>query len=121
MAHTLRRLCFALPWLVVLAWILSVGIENIEGALIVFLMVGMELAAAPTSFVVAVAFFVVERTAPGSLPAWLDPSSPIGKFLILWTMMFALSYWQWFHLVPKIVRAFRRRRQRGDQAFSGSK
>jgi len=116
-AHTLRRLCFAFPWLVVLGWILWAAIQNIEGALIVFLVAGMELAAAPTSFVVAVAISAVDRVVPGDLLAWFDSSHLLGKFLILWTVMFALSYWQWFHLIPKIFRALRRRYQ----AFSGSK
>jgi hypothetical protein len=120
-AYTLRRACFAVPWLVVLAWIVWVGIENIEGALILFLVAGMELAAAPTSLVFVVAISAVERVVSGDLLAWLSPASPLGNFLIVWTLMFALSYWQWFHLIPKIFGAPRRRRQRRHEAFSGSK
>jgi len=121
MAYTLRRLCFAAPWLVVLGWILWQGIENIEGALILFLVAGMELAAAPTSLVLVVVISAVERVVPGDLLAWLNPSSPLGNFLIIWTLMFALSFWQWFHLIPKVFGAPRGRRQRRNEAFSRSK
>jgi hypothetical protein len=121
MAYTLRRVCFAAPWLVVLGWILWQGIQNIEGALILFLVAGMELAAAPTSLVFVVVVSAGERVVPGDLLAWLNPSSPLGNFLIIWTLMFALSYWQWFHLIPKVFGAPRRRRHRRNQAFPGSK
>jgi hypothetical protein len=77
-AYTLRRVCFAAPWLVVLGWILWQGIENIEGALILFLVAGMELAAAPTSFVVAVA--IPDRMNPDvrSILLAMVPSDPQG-------------------------------------------
>ena len=121
MAYTLRRVCFAAPWLVVLGWVLWAGVENIEGALIVFLVAGMELAGAPTSLVFAIAVSAVERLVPGDPLAWFDSLRLLGKFLILWTQMFALAYWQWFHLIPGVFRALRRRQHARNEAFSGSK
>jgi hypothetical protein len=112
MIYTLIRVCFAVPWIAILGWVFWAGIDNIEGALVFFLIVAMGLAAAPISYIVAGIFSLLERVLPEGLLTEIYPQHLIGKFVVVWAVMFALSYLQWFHLVPKLVREFRRWRQR---------
>jgi hypothetical protein len=94
--------------LVILGWVTWIGIENIEGAIVYFLLAGMGLAAAPTSLIVAGMFSFIERVVPGVML----PQGLMAKFLVVWTVMLVLSYWQWFYLLPKLVRLVKQRRKK---------
>ena len=100
---------YAVPWLVVLGWILWTDFDNFEAAVVIMLQGAITVAAAPISFVAVGVFSIIEEIVPDRVKSGVSLQQFFKGFLLIWwTLMFALSYWQWFYLVPKCVRIFQR-------------
>lgn len=113
---TRARLIYALPWIVVLLYVmLQTDIED-EAKFLLFFVI--ELMAFPISFVV---MFTVAANARFAM--WLMDNGIFvpnvvqfvhtemsfkTQFFVWWLILFALSYWQWFYVVPRIVALTRR-------------
>jgi hypothetical protein len=109
---TRARLIYTLFWIVVLLYVMIQSeIEDEAKFLLFFLIEGM---AFPISFVV---MFTVAANAKFAM--WLVDNgifvpNVVGfihtqtsfkvQFFAWWLILFALSYWQWFYLAPRILR-----------------
>jgi hypothetical protein len=101
-------------WLVVLAFGLWADQTGGEGGLLFLLVVVVDVAAAPISLVAIGILSVVEKMVPMGVLTGIHPS--FREFFLIWcSIMFALSYWQWFYLIPKIIAAFKQRSELGSE------
>jgi hypothetical protein len=87
-----------------LAWVLSRDLEGTEGGVLFLLLVAVTIAAAPISLLAVGVFSILEKMAPGYIPPDFYPTTFKGHFVVWWSIMFVLSYFQWFYIFPKIFR-----------------
>jgi hypothetical protein len=123
---TWLKAAFAAPWLLVLGWGLLSDFSAADGEMQVLAFALLTIADLPISMIfmgiIKVMDLVVSHELLGSdfSELWSESIFMSGerdwfklKFFLWWLVTFTSAFWQWFYLLPRMVRALRPWMERG--------
>lgn len=98
------RIIYAVAWLGILAYFLITvrGDEMEHEAKVVSLGI-LQIAGAPISYLASGLLIAFLRVAPDDLVRAFNSMPFALMWISSWIVLFALSFWQWFYLIPRIV------------------